>query len=294
MDPYFRGDAYESRLGRANWDRPYSQGAPSQPLVSEDEIEALIDELSSTSDRESFNLIMSRFDASFIERYKAKYPPTTGLFPHGSGTRQAPAPQAVQQPYSYLGSLYQGTPRPQAIQTPMPDTFAQSRHNEYFAQPKGFDAPPEYSRGRTGPFYSQPAQSYAQPQSFPPQSYGAPQPGFQQKISYDPNLYGSQYTPQPQPPMFSNMPLPPQQYPGFRDPLSSTWQSQARTPFNSSPTPQSGRDPHPRKFAPDSLQGRDFLRESKDLRQMKEDMLKQISSPAHGQTAGAQPGRALF
>jgi hypothetical protein len=62
---------------------------------------------------------------------------------------------------------------------------------------------------------------------------------------------------------------------------------------SSSPTP-TGRDPHPRKFAPESLQSRDYLRESKDLRQMKEDMLRQFSQPSTTQQLPTQSGRPLY
>lgn len=298
MDPYFRNDTYESRLGRANWDRPYTQAPPSQPLVSEDEIDALLDELSTAPDRETFNLVMSRFDANFISRFKARYPPTSGLFPHGSGTRQAPAPATVQQPFSYLGSLYQGTPRPQTIPSPMPDAFSQSRPSDYFAQTKGFDAAPtQYSRGRTGPYYSPSAPSFIPPPSnYPPSG------------SYDPANYyqptnTSHYTHRSPGPNYGSM-TQQSQYTGYGDPLQATWQSQGapKLPYSSSPTPQSGRDLHPRKFAPENLhsrapenlQSRDYLRESKELRQMKEDMLKQFSLPSVGQTASSQPTRPLY
>lgn len=302
MDPYQRNDTYEARLGRANWDRGYTNPTPSQPLILEDEIEALMEELSSTSDREAFNLVMSRFDSNFIGRFKTKYPAQAGLFPHGSGARQAPAPPAMQQPYSYLGSLYQSPSRPQSV--PPPDAFAQSRHNEYLPKQFGFEAPQDYNRGRPDPSYTGTSASYGPSHgNYQPSAGYQPTP-FHQTSSYQPHsqLAHSQYGPAVQQPpygysmgqynpmdsQYSSMA--PQyntvqpQFSGYREPMPSTRQVPVtlRTP---------SRDHHPK---PTQEASHDYLKESKEQRQMKEDLLKNFGQAGYSQPMPSQATRALY
>jgi hypothetical protein len=103
-------DNYQARLARAAWDQPHTQ----QAQLTDTQVDALVSELSSATDRETFNSIMARFDAEFIGKHSATIPARPPI--------SVPTAPTLQ-PFSPYDGLYQGTQRP-----PMQSPY---RHVEY-------------------------------------------------------------------------------------------------------------------------------------------------------------------
>ena len=88
-------------------------------LVSSDDMNYFLDEISQTKNRETFNCSMKRFEESFIHRYNSANPQKRGAFPFGCDEYGEinQNPLQISQPFSYLGSFYQGEPQRLHMQT---------------------------------------------------------------------------------------------------------------------------------------------------------------------------------
>lgn len=117
-------------------------------LVGPSELSSFIQEISKTSTREGFNLSMKRFDDSFIHRYKSLNPNSSNRFPFGSGEIPLPSPPipVLSQPYSQLGSFYQGEirnrPAPERYRNDSPMGYVRT---EYVPYPYPYHPPYEYN-----------------------------------------------------------------------------------------------------------------------------------------------------
>lgn len=105
----------------------------SQPgTLNNEELDYFLTELNRTTNRESFDNAMKRFEESYMHRYRNSNPTPRGKFPFGSMEVPKPTfePLQLSSPYSYLGSFYQPEQR-----APPPATMQFKRYEEIYNVP---------------------------------------------------------------------------------------------------------------------------------------------------------------
>jgi hypothetical protein len=73
---------------------------PYAGVISEQDINHILNELSSAADRETFNQVMLQFEESFVNKFKARNPPISGKLPFGSVNRPFNLQDAYNEPPS--------------------------------------------------------------------------------------------------------------------------------------------------------------------------------------------------
>ena len=258
------------------------QNKTAMDLVPASDMKSFMDELGRVTDRETFNSIMKRFDESFMQRYQSTNRQERGKFPFGATPEQSmprPPPQ-VSQPYSNLGSFYQGDPQryqgdPRQTRYP-PEVPLQAGYQTAPAEyPPRFKedsySVPMYNRGfypdSTDKLHTYPRTDYEKPMGYPrseqerPYIYGE----FEKAQAYPPRSDYEKSMGYPGVPQYDK---PPTYAPyEFDKP-----QGYIRTEYTS--YPQTSSSPYLNPVA-----HRNPIQESIDLRKVKEDLLLQTKTP---------------
>ncbi|CAG9323271.1 unnamed protein product [Blepharisma stoltei] len=284
------------------------------PPIQPQELSFYLDELSKVSDRDSFNALMRKFDETFLHRFKQTNPQAEGVFPFGGNSNPYNLNNpGISNPYT-MNPIYPSNGNPRSSSLERPPSFIYSGQQGNLQPRANLDMQdqvykqPMYERGG---YFPEPLDGALRGRERIPINIGQPYNAMNQNPAmntpqpqplYDSQSYSqlpSTYTAQPQlfshPQGYSNqgqlyIPNQPNYPPYNPQPFPSASPDRIMTP--NQPYPQYRQD-----FGMSSLNIKNPIQESIDLRKMKEDALNKyhhINVPQTSQLTPSSQDQGVF